>query len=304
MRPADTENDSVCGRDSTTWTDRPSPKRSRAQRLQYSCQVALSSSSPLPPLTARGPVTPATSKNHVLAINQPYFFPYLGYFSLIAYSDLFVLYDDVEYSKQSWTNRNRILRNGEVIKISLPLRAAPDSTWISKREIAPEFTIQKLYRIVEGAYRKAPYWNQLQGIIESMEVPQSRGLFDFLYQNISNLCDVLGIGTPILRYSDVAPESTSSIGEERIFSVAKALAFNRYVNLPGGQKLYSRLRFAERNLDLEFLEHIPRDYPQLRPQFDQPNGSLFVDRLSILDSIANIGVAETSKRIHTDFRIM
>lgn len=247
---------------------------------------------------------PAITRGPSFAVNQPYFFPYLGYFSLISYADVFVLYDNVEYSKQSWTNRNRILRGGEVVMITLPLRASPDSTWISNREIAREFTTQKFYRVIEGAYRKAPYWDQLKEVIQLMEVPESRGLFEFLYRNISGLCELLGIKTPLLRYSEIVPDSTRSVGEERIFSVAQALDLKRYVNLPGGQKLYSRDRFAERGLALEFLEHLPRAYTQYRPRDSEPNGSIFADRLSVLDAIANVGVTETSNLIRSGFRLV
>lgn len=245
-----------------------------------------------------------TSGTNILAINQPYFFPYLGYFSLILYSDIFVLYDNIEYSKRGWTNRNRILSHGRPLKLSLPLRSAPDSTWISRREIASEFTLEKFFRILEGAYRKAPHWKQLEEFIAELQIPANRSLFDFLAESISSLCQLFEIKTPILRYSDINSNSADVVGEERIFVISEALGAKRYVNLPGGREIYTPDSFRKRGLTLEFLDHIPREYPQIVPSVVETLRPQFFDRLSVLDVIANIGIDETASRIQSDFRIV
>ena len=67
---------------------------------------------------------------------QPYFFPYVGYFQLIAAVDAFVVYDNIEYTKRGWINRNRILRDGEPAKLSLPLKKASDFLDVRERELA------------------------------------------------------------------------------------------------------------------------------------------------------------------------
>ena len=74
-----------------------------------------------------------------VAIMQPYFFPYVGYFQLIASVDLFILYDNIKYTKKGWINRNRMLQNGEDVMFSLPLKKGSDYLDVCERELAANF---------------------------------------------------------------------------------------------------------------------------------------------------------------------
>ncbi len=96
-----------------------------------------------------------------IAIMQPYFLPYIGYFQLIAAVDLFVVYDNIKYTKKGWINRNRMLRNGADAMFSLPLKAAPDTSTCGDREMAPDFDPQKLLNPITGAYRRAPHFYEV-----------------------------------------------------------------------------------------------------------------------------------------------
>src|SRR5215467_5703628 len=95
-----------------------------------------------------------------LGIMQPYFLPYIGYFQLIGAVDLFIVYDNIKYTKKGWINRNRMLLNGKDVMFSLPLRSASDSLDIRERELAADFSRDKLLKQIEGAYRRAPYFSQ------------------------------------------------------------------------------------------------------------------------------------------------
>ena len=87
-----------------------------------------------------------------LAIMQPYFLPYPGYFQLIAAVDVFVVYDNIKYVKSGWINRNRLCRNGEAATFSLPLKHASDSLDVRERELAAAFDPDKLLNQFRGAY--------------------------------------------------------------------------------------------------------------------------------------------------------
>ena len=89
---------------------------------------------------------------------QPYFFPYIGYFQLIAAVDLFIVYDNIKYTKKGWINRNRMLPNGKDAMFSLPLKNDSDSLDVRDRELAADFNPDKLLNQIEGAYRRAPYF--------------------------------------------------------------------------------------------------------------------------------------------------
>ena len=85
---------------------------------------------------------------------QPYFFPYVGYFQLIAAVDKFIVYDDIKYTKKGWINRNRMLQNGKDATFSLPLKKGSDSLNVCERELAPEFSSEKLINQFKGAYQR------------------------------------------------------------------------------------------------------------------------------------------------------
>ena len=88
-----------------------------------------------------------------LAIMQPYFFPYIGYFQLIAAVDQFIVYDNIKYTKKGWINRNRMLQNGKDVMFSLPLKSDSDFLDVCERELAADFNRDKLLNQLKGAYR-------------------------------------------------------------------------------------------------------------------------------------------------------
>lgn len=88
---------------------------------------------------------------------QPYFVPHLGYFQLIKEVDTIVLTDDYEYSKGGWINRNRIVSQGEIRYLTLPLEAGSDYSKIRERKISRDFVGEKSLNMVVEAYRKKPH---------------------------------------------------------------------------------------------------------------------------------------------------
>src|SRR5947208_11129032 len=105
-----------------------------------------------------------------VAVMQPYFLPYIGYFQLIGCVDLFIIYDNIKYTKKGWINRNRMLCNGKNTLFSLPLKNAPDSYDVRDRQLSPDFDSQKLLNRIREAYWSAPYFDQvfpcIAGVVE------------------------------------------------------------------------------------------------------------------------------------------
>ena len=88
---------------------------------------------------------------------QPYFFPYIGYFQLIAAVDLFVVYDNIKYTKKGWINRNRMLQNGKDAVFSLPAQEATrTSSMCASESWRAGFRPRQLLNQIEAAYRRAP----------------------------------------------------------------------------------------------------------------------------------------------------
>jgi len=205
---------------------------------------------------------------------QPYFFPYIGYFQLIAAVDLFIVYDNIKYTKKGWINRNRMLQNGRAVTFSLPLRHDSDALDVSGRELAADFRPDKLLNQISGAYRSAPYFAQTLPLVEDVLRFEERNLFRFLHHSIAKTCRHLGIGTEIRPSSSVAADHSLK-GQDKVLAICEALGASVYVNAIGGMELYSREDFRRRGIDLRFIEARPLEYPQF--------GDAFVASLSIID---------------------
>jgi hypothetical protein len=209
-----------------------------------------------------------------IAIMQPYFLPYIGYFQLIGAVDLYVLYDNVKYTKRGWINRNRILSAGHEVTITLPLKNAPDHLDIVDREVAADFARDKLLNRIGEAYRRAPHYRDVlpfvAGIIENREP----NLFRFLRDSIVKTCLHLGIGTRIVAASEI-PADHSLRHESRVLAMCKAAGADTYVNAIGGTTLYSDAAFAGEGIGLKFIRSRPFEYDQ--------GGNAFVPWLSIVD---------------------
>ena len=229
------------------------------------------------------------------AIMQPYFLPYVGYFQLIESVDLFIVYDNIKYTKKGWINRNRMLQKGHDVVFSLPLKRDSDSLDVRDREIAVDFRPDKLLNQIAGAYRRAPYFVQTFPLIEQIVRFEERNLFRYLHHSIVEICEHLGIATEIRRSSDVAADHGLK-GQDRVLSLCEAVGADVYVNAIGGVELYSREEFRRRGISLKFLKSEPFEYPQ----FDDA----FVPWLSIVDVMMFNSAAETLASISGSYDLV
>jgi hypothetical protein len=209
-----------------------------------------------------------------LAVMQPYLLPYIGYWQLLAAVDCFVVYDNIEYAKKGWINRNRFLRNGADAFFTVPLKGASDFLDVRDRSIADSFDPGALLQRLASAYRKAPSFATVFPLIEAIIGAEPRNLFDYLYHSIVATAAYLEIRTPIVVSSTVAIDHGLK-AERKVLALCQALGAARYVNAIGGRALYSVQAFAEQGIELKFIQSRPIVYPQ----FDRP----FVPGLSIVD---------------------
>lgn len=209
-----------------------------------------------------------------LAIMQPYFFPYIGYFQLIAAVDLFVVYDNIKYTKKGWINRNRLLRNGQDATFTLPLKSGSDSLDIRERELADDFNRGKLLNQFRGAYQRAPYFAETFPLVEEIVRHEEKNLFRFLHRALVKTCGHLGLATPF-RISSEIPIDHRLQNQDKVLAICEALHADTYVNAIGGLDLYSRDAFRTRGIELKFIRSKPIEYPQF--------GGPFVPWLSIVD---------------------
>ncbi|MDR7271875.1 hypothetical protein J2X20_004543 [Pelomonas saccharophila] len=209
-----------------------------------------------------------------LAIMQPYFLPYIGYWQLMGAVDAFVVYDRIKYTKKGWINRNRMLLNGDAATFSLPLAQGSDQLLVSERELAPSFDRRKLIAQFEGTYRKAPQFDALRPWLQDIVLDPANNLFDYLWQSIVKVRDRLGLTTRLIVSSEV-PHDESLRAQDKVLAICKALGATTYVNAIGGMELYEREAFAARGVELLFHKARPFEYAQF--------GAPFVPWLSIVD---------------------
>ena len=100
-----------------------------------------------------------------LGIMQPYFLPYIGYWQLLSAVDVFVVYDNIKYTKKGWINRNRFLVNGQPKLFTIPLRKDSDMLDVDRRSLANDFRRDKLIHQLESSYHKAPFFQELFPVI-------------------------------------------------------------------------------------------------------------------------------------------
>jgi len=209
-----------------------------------------------------------------VGIMQPYFFPYIGYLQLIKSVDVFIVYDNIKYTKKGWINRNRMLHNGKDVLFSLPLKSDSDYLDVRERELSANFNRNKLLNQFKGAYLRAPYIAQTFPLIEQIVRYEETNLFRFLHYSIAKICEHLGITTKISVSSDIAIDHNLK-NQDKVIALCKAVGANTYVNAIGGMELYSKEIFWEQRIDLKFIRSKPFEYAQF--------GDAFVPWLSIID---------------------
>jgi hypothetical protein len=224
-----------------------------------------------------------------VAIMQPYFFPYLGYFQLINAVDLFLLYDDVQYMKGGWINRNRILQNGVPAWFSMPVKHANFKLPISARTYCDPIKYgSALLSTLHTAYRKAPYFRFGIQLAESILECGDESVVGYNHAALLKICAYIGIRTHIELTSNAKTDPILS-AEGRVIELCRYAHATQYINAAGGRGLYSQQLFSAHNLELRFIEmdHAieycqTMDLP-MAEGFDKI--SAFIPNLSILDLI-------------------
>ncbi len=229
------------------------------------------------------------------AIMQPYFFPYIGYWQLINAVDLFVIYDDVNYIKNGWMHRNRVLMNGRCTWLHLNIHHASQNRLINQVEIIVDGACQKkMLKTLEHCYRKAPYYTQAMPVIERVIMQTEYNLARFQEYAIRSVCEYLSINTQLILSSSINKNDTLH-GQDKIIEICNLLEANVYINAIGGQSLYFSETFAAQGIQLGFLETSDMRYNQFTNEF--------VPSLSIID-VMMFNNVEKIKDMLEDCRII
>ncbi|MCU1797270.1 hypothetical protein CUU45_08285 [Pectobacterium polaris] len=208
------------------------------------------------------------------AVMQPYFFPYIGYFQLMAEVDVFVVYDNIKYTKKGWINRNRILLNGKDSTFSLPLKKDSDFLDVKDRVLSETFNRDDLINKIRGAYRRAPYFKNVFPLLENIINHRDDNLFNYILYSLGSIKEYLGLTCDIKVSSSINIDHSLK-SQDKVLAFGHALGAKSYSNPPGGISLYSQEAFSLHGMTLNFIQ--PNNI--VYKQFDEP----FVAWLSIID---------------------
>jgi len=199
---------------------------------------------------------------------QPYFFPYIGYFQLINAVDEFLIYNNIEYSKEGWINRNRILVQGKDAYITLPLKKDSDYLEIRNRSLAATWLKERKLMLsrIANCYRKAPHFANVYPMIEKCIMFDENNLFQFLLNSLNQVKYYLEIQTPFVVSSTISIDHDLR-AEKKVIALCKARNANKYINPIGGSKLYNKDDFMHEGINLYFLKPSEIIYKQFEHDY-------------------------------------
>lgn len=210
-----------------------------------------------------------------IAIMQPYFLPYIGYFQLLAAVERFVVLDDVNFINRGWVNRNRLLLNGVAHTFTVPLRGASQNRLICDLGlICEQGWRDRLMRTIQQAYGKAPCYARVSPLLEDIVFYPSERLDEFLLNSLQVIVRYLSLEVEIVGTSRVY-ENAHLKGQERILDICRQEQADVYINPIGGELLYDPAEFLSHGIQIHFLRSRPVSYPQGKGEF--------VPWLSIMD---------------------
>jgi len=224
-----------------------------------------------------------------LGIMQPYFFPYIGYWQLMKVVDKYIIFDDVNFIKGGWVNRNKILINGEGKLINLRMHNASQNKLINQVEVLGNPVYNKeLLKTLEVCYKKAPYYDDVFPVIESIITLDEKNLARYLEFSIRRVSEYLSIDTELIVSSTIT-KNNDLRGQDKVIEICKVLGANEYINAIGGQALYSPEDFAAQGIQLKFLKTGEIRYQQFKNEF--------VQNLSIIDVMMFNSIEEVKKML-------
>ena len=209
---------------------------------------------------------------------QPYFFPYLGYFSLINQADEFIIFDTPQFMRKGWIERNRIIKiNGGSVYIKVPLHKSSLDTCIKDMRIDNASDWRKKILSQLAIYKKkSPYYNQVKSIVESCIADECTNISYLNEKALRIVCKYLGIDTKITVFSEMSLNIPSpKYSDEWALNICKSIGAKKYINAEGGRDFFDTKKYKDNNVELYFVEQPLIPYEQLHNEFESG--------LSILD---------------------
>lgn len=223
-------------------------------------------------------------------VMQPTFYPWAGYFNLMSQADCFVFFDDVQLEKQSWQTRNRILAQGQISWISVPVLHHKHDQAINRTEVFDQSRWRdKLPRQLLQAYARHQYRDDMASLANMLPGIASTNLAEINITLILECCKKLNVMPKVvLRSSEL---DISGKRTDRLLNICQSLGCNEYLSPLGAAAYLAEDRFCERSS----IKLILQDYSPL--SYVQKQGQAFISHLSIIDVVASLGWTKAAEYV-------
>ncbi|WP_275788473.1 WbqC family protein [Pararhizobium gei] len=226
--------------------------------------------------------------SRTIVISQSMYFPWVGLLEQIRLADIFVHYDDVQYSKGSFTNRVQVKGANGVGWMTLPLRDYHFGQHIDQVMLDDRTDWRGKHReILRQAYRKAPFRDDMLALVDGVFSLEVRSVADISRHSMLALAGYFGLEPQFLSAGDLPVPGSSS---ERVCDIVSYLKGSSYVTGHGARNYLNHSLFEDRGISVDYMRYQCTPYPQL-------NGD-FTPYVTALDLVANCG-ADGAKYIHS-----
>jgi hypothetical protein len=204
-----------------------------------------------------------------IAIMQPYFLPYIGYFQMIKAVDKFVFYDDVNFIKRGWINRNRILVNGVDFMFTVPIQKVSQNNLICssmlQKETYSEWS-KKFLQTIKLNYKRAPNFNIVFNLLTQLLSKDYNTISELAIESVKTISIYLGLDREFI-ISSYAYNNINLERQQRLIDICKIEKSKQYINAIGGQNLYSHFEFDSAGIELNFIQTFSITYKQFNSEF-------------------------------------
>ena len=208
-----------------------------------------------------------------LGIMQPYFMPYIGYFSLIKHTDLFILFDTVQFIRHGWIERNRVLKQNEgwqYVKVPLIKDNGRDTVIKDVRINNSENWKEKMLSQLQHYKKSAPFYYKVIGLLKDIFSEDFDDIVSLNKVALEKTCAFLGIYTRIEVFSEMNLSiEQAKAPDEWALNICKAMTgVDEYWNPIGGLSFFDRNKYEQAGIKICFQEMILEEYDQKRSMFE------------------------------------
>jgi WbqC-like protein family len=215
-----------------------------------------------------------------VTINQSNYIPWKGYFDLIHDADLFIFYDDVQYTKNDWRNRNLVKGPNGPQWLTIPVGTSLDRL-VCEVSLSDQRWQTRHWNTLRHLYGRAPFFSQYRPLFEDVYLGRRWGTLSELNQFLIHVIarELLGVKTTFRSSSEFR---LSGARQDRVLNLLEAVGADVYVSGPAGQAYLDPPRFTEAGIELVWKDY--SGYPEY-PQF---HGD-FRHRVTVLDLLFHVG---------------